>query len=84
MRSRPTVEPSLDGRPARLAEAGQLGQLGGGHGHAEEADRQQVEHLAVGEGGHAADRQQAGQDQLDVGEQLHHAPTDDHGDEPAR
>ena len=28
------------------AEAGELGQLGGGDGHAEQADREQVEHLA--------------------------------------
>ena len=70
----PACEPVPDGGPARGAEAGELGQLGGGHGHAEEADGQEVEHLGVGERGHRAHREEAGQDQVDVGQELDDAP----------
>src|SRR3546814_4440728 len=70
-----------DRHPALSAHPRELRQLGGGDRHPEEADRQEVEHLGVGERGDGAHGQEAGEDEVDVGEQLHHAATDDHRSE---
>ncbi len=64
--------------------AGHLGELGGGDGHAEEADGQGVEELGVLEAGDcAAHLEKAGDHAIDECAQLDHAAADEDGTEAA-
>ena len=60
-----------------------LGQLGGRHGHAEQADGQQVQHLGVAQAGHGPGRQEADDGRVDPAGDLQDPAAQHHRDEAA-
>ena len=60
------------------------GQLGGRDGHAEQAHRQRIDGLRIGERGDRSGRQKTGEQGIDIGADLHHAARNKHRAEVAQ